>query len=98
MPRQMLSSSVVARSLGAAEGVLTYLSTWQHRLYFPDGGKRMRDLAALSGEPILPLSEWVLAQGDKESYDLPGLWEVRRILTDVDRENLSADVAVVCSR
>jgi hypothetical protein len=44
----------------------------------------MRDLAALSGEPILPLSEWVLAQGDQESYDLPGLWEVRRTSTDVD--------------
>lgn len=43
----------------------------------------MRDLAALSGEPILPLSEWVLAQGDKESYDLAGLWEVRHPCADL---------------
>lgn len=60
----------------------------QHRLYFPDGGKRMRDLAALSGETILPLSQWVLDQGDPEAYDLHGLWEVRLVLswTMHDRE------------
>lgn len=31
------------------------------RLYFTDGGARVRNLAAASGEPILPLTEWVLS-------------------------------------
>lgn len=29
-------------------------------LYFTDGGKRVRDLCAATGEPILPLTQWVM--------------------------------------
>ncbi|GAB7352691.1 hypothetical protein MBLNU459_g3052t2 [Dothideomycetes sp. NU459] len=29
-------------------------------LYFPDGGQRIRDALAVSGEPMLPLTEWAL--------------------------------------
>lgn len=29
-------------------------------MYFPDGGQRIRDTLAESGEPILPLTEWAL--------------------------------------
>ncbi|ORY32018.1 putative amidase [Naematelia encephala] len=32
-----------------------------HELYFPDGGKSKRALLASTGEPILGLSEWILA-------------------------------------
>lgn len=35
-----------------------------HRLFFTDGGKRVRDLCAASGEPVLPMTEWVMAGVD----------------------------------
>lgn len=34
-------------------------------LYFTDGGRRVRGLCAATGEPVLPLTEWVL-QGARE--------------------------------
>ncbi|KAF1983628.1 amidase [Aulographum hederae CBS 113979] len=47
-------------------------------LYYPDGGKGDRDIMAESGEPVLPLTEWIL--GDRHELSQAELmyWEERR--------------------
>ncbi|KAK4703520.1 hypothetical protein P7C70_g2701, partial [Phenoliferia sp. Uapishka_3] len=50
------------------------------RLYFPDGGRRIRALCAAGGEPLHPLTEWLLTSaGEKpveEISDMHKLWEL----------------------
>ncbi|ORX39578.1 amidase signature domain-containing protein [Kockovaella imperatae] len=42
--------------------------SWEiaRRAYFTDGGKRVREAIKASGEPILPLTQWILDQGAGE--------------------------------
>ncbi|KAL1748247.1 amidase signature domain-containing protein [Schizophyllum fasciatum] len=57
-----------------------------HELYFVDGGKTIRDLASLSGEPVLPMTEWVLTRPDVRPHDIFELWNM-----NIRRDTLRAD-------
>ncbi|KAJ7753941.1 amidase signature domain-containing protein [Mycena maculata] len=56
-----------------------------HELYFPDGGARVRARIARSGEPVLPLTEWVITRPTVKYHTLEELWEL-----NVRREVLRA--------
>lgn len=56
-----------------------------HSLYFPDGGFRIRSHAAASGEPVLPLTEWVLGQRGVQPNSVQDVWKVRRLLPSCRR-------------
>ncbi|KAJ7457387.1 amidase signature domain-containing protein [Mycena latifolia] len=56
-----------------------------HELYFVDGGKRVRERAAVTGEPVLPLTEWVITRATKD-HTIHELWEL-----NVRREGLRAE-------
>jgi hypothetical protein len=49
----------------------------QHELYFVDGGEYVRARAAASGEPVLPLTEWVITLPSVKNHTVHELWEVR---------------------
>lgn len=49
----------------------------QHELYFVDGGARIRERAAVTGEPILPLTEWVITRPTVKDHTMDELWDVR---------------------
>ncbi len=46
-------------------------------MYWPDGGKEARDLMAASGEPVLPLTKFILEQPCVKNHTQGELWEVR---------------------
>ncbi|KAJ7185029.1 amidase signature domain-containing protein [Mycena filopes] len=46
-----------------------------HELYFVDGGAGIRARAAVTGEPVLPLTEWVITRGVKD-HTIHELWEL----------------------
>ncbi|KAJ7029895.1 amidase signature domain-containing protein, partial [Mycena alexandri] len=46
-----------------------------HELYFVDGGAGIRARAAVSGEPILPLTEWVITRPGVKDHTIHGLWD-----------------------
>ncbi|EPY50597.1 acetamidase [Schizosaccharomyces cryophilus OY26] len=45
-------------------------------LYFLDGGKVYYDLFAKVGEPIEPLTEWILNQPSTKNHDMAGVWKL----------------------
>ncbi|KAJ7282444.1 amidase signature domain-containing protein [Mycena rebaudengoi] len=47
-----------------------------HELYFPDGGASVRERAAVSGEPLLPLTEWAITQPMVKDHTIHELWEL----------------------
>lgn len=57
---------------------LDHARAWEliSALYWPDGGKVVLDCFAQSGEPIHPLSEWIMKQPSVRNLDLGGLFEV----------------------
>ncbi|KAJ7232166.1 amidase signature domain-containing protein [Mycena haematopus] len=56
-----------------------------HELYFVDGGKYAREKAAVVGEPILPLTEWVTTLPSVKNHTVHELWEM-----NIRREALRA--------
>ncbi|CAK5277956.1 unnamed protein product [Mycena citricolor] len=56
-----------------------------HGLYFPDGGVQVRARAAVNGEPLLPLTEWVLTRPRVKSNTVSELWQLH-----VERDGLRA--------
>ena len=58
------------------------LSLIQSSLFYPDGGERLRQVAAATGEPVLPLMEWKLStpQANKDRT-IHELWDL-----NADRE------------
>ncbi|KAJ7226830.1 amidase signature domain-containing protein [Mycena pura] len=57
-----------------------------HGLYFVDGGARIRALAAVTGDPILPLTEWILTQPRVKDHTIHELWEL-----NAERDGLRAE-------
>ncbi|KAJ7722646.1 amidase signature domain-containing protein [Mycena maculata] len=57
-----------------------------HELYFVDGGRRVRERAAVTGEPVLPLTEWVITRPTVKDHTIHELWEL-----NVRRETLRAE-------
>ncbi|KAK7002477.1 amidase domain-containing protein [Favolaschia claudopus] len=49
-----------------------------HELYFVDGGEYVRARAASTGEPVLPLTEWVLTLPSVKKHTIHELWEMNR--------------------
>ncbi|KAF7329272.1 Amidase domain-containing protein [Mycena kentingensis (nom. inval.)] len=47
-----------------------------HQLYFIDGGARIRAKAAETGEPVLPLTEWVLTHSSVKEHTAHDIWEL----------------------
>ncbi|KAJ6542091.1 amidase signature domain-containing protein [Mycena vulgaris] len=56
-----------------------------HELYFVDGGAAVRARAAVNGEPLLPLTEWVITRPTVKDHTIAELWEL-----NVRREVLRA--------
>ncbi|KAF8184148.1 amidase signature domain-containing protein [Mycena galopus ATCC 62051] len=56
-----------------------------HELYFVDGAEYLREKAAASGEPILPLTEWVTTLPSVKNHTIHELWEM-----NLRRETLRA--------
>ncbi|KAJ7457356.1 amidase signature domain-containing protein [Mycena latifolia] len=56
-----------------------------HELYFVDGGARIRERAAVNGEPILPLTEWVITRPTVKDHTIAELWQL-----NLRREDLRA--------
>lgn len=46
------------------------------QLYFPDGGKVDREMMSASGEPVLPLSEWILKDTHVRERTTTELWDL----------------------
>lgn len=70
-------SYVTVRGRSQSAHILLHLCHYiQFKLFYPDGGRRLRDVAALSGEPYLPLTEWSTNQGFDYS-DMHEFWAVR---------------------
>ncbi|KAF7290792.1 Amidase domain-containing protein [Mycena indigotica] len=61
-------------------------SALAHELYFTDGGARIRSKAAETGEPILPLTEWVITYPSVKDHTMHEHWELA-----VEREVLRAE-------
>ncbi|KAJ7187227.1 amidase signature domain-containing protein [Mycena filopes] len=57
-----------------------------HELYFVDGGKCIRERAAVTGEPVLPLTEWVITRPSVKDHTTHELWEM-----NLRREALRAE-------
>ncbi|KAJ7102717.1 amidase signature domain-containing protein [Mycena epipterygia] len=57
-----------------------------HELFFVDGGARVRERAAVTGEPVLPLTEWVITRPSVKDHTVHELWEL-----NVRREKLRAE-------
>nr|GAT57172.1 predicted protein [Mycena chlorophos] len=47
-----------------------------HALYFVDGGARIRAKAAEGGEPLVPLTEWVITRPTVKNHNISELWEL----------------------
>ncbi|KAJ7678343.1 amidase signature domain-containing protein [Mycena rosella] len=47
-----------------------------HELFFVDGGRRVRERAAVSGEPLVPLTEWVITRPSVKDHTVHELWEL----------------------
>jgi len=47
-----------------------------HELYFQDGGKRVHEVLDSTGEPILPLTEWVIESDKVKDHDAQGIWKL----------------------
>ncbi|KAJ7030973.1 amidase signature domain-containing protein [Mycena alexandri] len=47
-----------------------------HELYFVDGGTRIRERAAVTGEPVLPLTDWVITRPSVKDHTTHELWEL----------------------
>ncbi|WBW75118.1 fatty-acid amide hydrolase [Schizosaccharomyces osmophilus] len=45
-------------------------------LYWLDGGKACYDLFAQVGEPLEPLTEWILKQPNVKNHDVAGVWKL----------------------
>lgn len=48
------------------------------RLYWPDGGEETRKVLAESGEPALPLTEWIMTQPGVKKLSMQELWKVSK--------------------
>ncbi|KAJ7631586.1 amidase signature domain-containing protein [Mycena polygramma] len=57
-----------------------------HELYFVDGGASVRERAAVTGEPILPLTEWVITHPKVKDHNMHELWDL-----NLRREALRAE-------
>ncbi|KAF7290781.1 Amidase domain-containing protein [Mycena indigotica] len=57
-----------------------------HELYFVDGGARIRSKAAETGEPLLPLTDWIITRSLVKDHTVHELWELF-----VNRDNLRAE-------
>jgi len=57
-----------------------------HELYFVDGGAYVRARAAATGEPVLPLTEWVITRPSVKDHTIHELWEL-----NLRREALRAE-------
>ncbi|KAJ7100552.1 amidase signature domain-containing protein [Mycena crocata] len=57
-----------------------------HELYFVDGGARVRDRAAVAGDPVLPLTEWIITLPSVKDHTVHELWAM-----NVRRETLRAE-------
>ncbi|KAF7333436.1 Amidase domain-containing protein [Mycena venus] len=57
-----------------------------HELYFVDGGAYVRARAAATGEPVLPLTEWVMTLPSVKNHTIHELWEL-----NLRREALRAE-------
>ncbi|TRM66855.1 amidase signature domain-containing protein [Schizophyllum amplum] len=60
-----------------------------HELYFVDGGKMVRDHAATSGEPLLPMTEWVLTRPQVKMHDIFQLWDMNMRRDTLRAEHLA---------
>lgn len=58
----------------------------QAALYFPDGGQRIRDVLAESGEPMLPLTEWALQYSRFEPLSITENWDLNMARETYRRE------------
>ncbi|KAJ6632201.1 amidase signature domain-containing protein [Mycena sp. CBHHK59/15] len=47
-----------------------------HELYFVDGGACIRKRAAVNGEPLLPLTEWVITRPTVKNHTMHELWDL----------------------
>lgn len=48
------------------------------RLYWPDGGEETRRVLTESGEPALPLTEWIMTEPGVKKLSMQELWKVSR--------------------
>lgn len=53
--------------------------TRQTALYYPDNARNLKEMAAKSQEPILPLTEWLITRPEVKDRTLHEQWEVRRL-------------------
>ncbi|KAJ7123877.1 amidase signature domain-containing protein [Mycena crocata] len=90
--RRALRTLVDALKQNSAVEVVDYepfkhleASELAHELYFVDGGAMIRDRAAVTGEPILPLTEWVITRPTVKDHTIYELWEL-----NLRRETLRA--------
>ncbi|KAK7515221.1 amidase family protein [Phyllosticta citriasiana] len=69
---------------------LDHAKAWDilSRLYFPDGGEDTIDVIRESGEPLLPLTEWIINQPGVKKLSIQELWALCR-----ERDNYRADYA-----
>jgi amidase len=49
-------------------------------LYWPDGGKEALDLLEAAGEPVLPLTKFIIEQPSVKNLNMHELWQVSVIL------------------
>ncbi|KAJ7102729.1 amidase signature domain-containing protein [Mycena epipterygia] len=81
--RRALKALVDALSKDPAFEIVEYqpfkhleASELAHELYFVDGGQRIRERAAVTQEPLLPLTEWVITRPTVKDHTIAELWEL----------------------
>ncbi|KAJ7279347.1 amidase signature domain-containing protein [Mycena rebaudengoi] len=81
--RRALETLVDALKLDPAFEVVEYApfkhleaSELAHALYYVDGGARVRERAAVAGDPILPLTEWIITRPSVKDHTIHELWEL----------------------
>ncbi|KAJ6534413.1 amidase signature domain-containing protein [Mycena capillaripes] len=91
--RRALKELVDALTKTQAFEIVDYLpfkhleaSELAHELYFVDGGARVRERAGVTGEPILPLTEWVITHPAVKNHTMHELWDL-----NLRREALRAE-------
>lgn len=57
-------------------GLQLSLMTRQTALYYPDNARNLKEMAAKSQEPILPLTEWLITCPEVKERTLHEQWEV----------------------
>ncbi|KAJ7641779.1 amidase signature domain-containing protein [Roridomyces roridus] len=62
------------------------ISELVHELYFIDGGAVVQERAAVTGEPILPLTQWVVDQPRVKNHSAQEIWEM-----NIRRDTLRAE-------